>query len=116
MENNDSDLRSLLLDISDQLSDNNRASLGFLLRDDVPRRELDLIAKDNSAPMSPIWEELINRQKITADNVDYLIRHFGSIKRIDLAHRLRQYSQGTSSHDRAEQPAKSSNLFNRIDP
>jgi hypothetical protein len=116
MENDDSTLRILLVDISNKLSNDNRASLGFLLRDDVPRRELDIIARDNRAPMNPIWDELINRQKITADNVDYLIACFEQIHRIDLARQLRQYSQKTSLRNRVEQPARSSNIFNRIDP
>ena len=62
--------------------------------------------------MNIVWDELINRQKITADNVDYLILVFEKIGRKDLVRLLKQYSTTSVS----EQPLNSSSLFNRTDP
>jgi len=106
MDQDELRLRTLLTDIGDKLSNDDRARLTFLLANDVPRRDLDTISRDSRASMNLIWEALINRQKITPDNVDYLIAHFERIQRIDLVRRLKQYST----------TPKSSDLFIRTDP
>jgi hypothetical protein len=116
MDQDELKLRTLLIDIGDRLSNDDRVMLGFLLANDVPRRDLDLIARDSRASMNVIWEALIDRQKITSDNVDYLINCFEKIRRIDLARRLQQYSTAPKSEPSAEKTKNSSKLFTRIDP
>ena len=114
MDDQDLKLRTLLADIGDKLSQENRVMLGFLLKDDVPRRDLDSIGHDSRVPMSVVWEALINRQKITPDDVDYLIDRLEKIQRLDLVRILRKYTaavrtgQGAAPHN--------SDLFKRLDP
>ncbi|CAF2616943.1 unnamed protein product [Rotaria sp. Silwood2] len=116
MDPKDLKLRTLLIDIGDKLSNNDRVMLGFLLTDDVPRRDLDSIMRDNRSSMNIIWEALINRGKITPDNVDYLIRRFEEIRRLDLVRQLKQYSSASKSEISVEKPSSSSDLFTRINP
>ncbi len=116
MDESDLRLRTLLMDIGDRLSNDDRSMLSFLLSNDVPRRDLDTVARDSRASMNPIWEALINRQKITANNVNYLIVCFEKIRRIDLVRRLKQYSSTSQPERQTEQARNSSDLFVRIDP
>ncbi|CAF2444571.1 unnamed protein product [Rotaria sp. Silwood2] len=116
MDPKDLKLRTLLINIGDKLSNNDRVMLGFLLTDDVPRRDLDSIMRDNRSSMNIIWEALINRGKITPDNVDYLIRRFEEIRRLDLVRQLKQYSSASKSEISVEKPSSSSDLFTRINP
>jgi hypothetical protein len=116
MDQDESRLRTLLIDIGDKLSNDDRVMLSFLLANDVPRRDLDTISRDSRASMNVIWEALINRQKITPDNVDYLIDCFEKIRRIDLVRRLKQYSTAQRPENSSERPRSSSDLFNRYDP
>jgi hypothetical protein len=76
-------LRTLLINIGNKLSRSDRQHLGLLLGDVVPRRDIDTITGDNRASMDIIWEALINRQKITPDNINYLIELFEGIQRLD---------------------------------
>ncbi|CAF3761347.1 unnamed protein product [Rotaria socialis] len=116
MDQNSLRLRTLLIDIGDKLSHDDRATLGFLLANDVPRRDLDTIARDNRTSMNIIWETLINRQKITPENVDYLILRLENIRRMDLVRQLKQYSSTVKSENPVVKSTTSSDLFNRIDP
>ena len=117
MEEQDLRLRSLLIEIGDKLSNENRVMLGFLLKDDVPRRDLDAVAYDSRTSMSVVWDALINRQKITPDNIDYLIDRLEKIQRLDLVRQLKKYS-ATAGTGQASGAATShtSDLFKRIDP
>lgn len=116
MDEKDLKLRTLLIDIGNKLSNDDRAMLGFLLTNDIPRRDLDTISRDSRASMNIIWETLINRQKITPENVDYLIICFEKIKRLDLVRQLKQYSSSLKLDYPIEKPRLSSDLFNRTDP
>jgi hypothetical protein len=109
-------LRKFLIDIGDRLSSDDRDRLTFLLANDVPRRDLDSIAHDNRASMNVIWEALINRQKITPDNVDYLINCFENIHRIDLVRKLKQYSPGSKNETSVGKAKDSPALFFRHEP
>jgi hypothetical protein len=109
-------LRTLLIDIGDRLSNENRVQLCFILRGEVPTRDLDTVARDSHASMNVIWEALINRQKITPDNLVYLITCFERIGRIDLAQRLRQYSTAPRLGNSVERSNNASELFVRHDP
>lgn len=85
-------IRSILLQIDRDLENKERQQLCFLIgSDDVPRRYLDVIAKDGSAPMSNIWEVLFDRRKITVSNVSYLIERLEKLPRLDLADLLKNY-------------------------
>ncbi|CAF1101067.1 unnamed protein product [Rotaria sp. Silwood1] len=116
MDPKDLKLRTVLIDIGDKLSKDDRALLGFLLTDDVPRRDLDSIIRDNRTSMNIIWEALIDRGKIMPDNVDYLILLLEKIRRMDLVRQLKQYSSVSKSENPVEKPKCSSGLFTRIDP
>jgi hypothetical protein len=116
MDQNDLRLRTLLISVGDKLSSNDRVSLSFLLAADVPRRDLETIAHDNRASMNIIWETLINREKISVNNVDYLIRCFEKIGRKDIARQLQRYSTASNSENQVEKAKNSSLLFTRIDP
>lgn len=116
MDQDEVHLRTLLINIGERLSNENRAQLCFLLRGEVPTRELDTVARDSHASMNVIWEALINRQKITPDNLVYLITCFERIGRIDLAQRLRQYSTAPKLANSVQRSNNSSELFNRYDP
>lgn len=114
MDEQDLKLRTQLVEIGDKLSQENRVMLGFLLRDDVPRRDLDNIAHDSRMSMSVVWEALINRQKITPDDVDYLIDRLEKIQRLDLVRILRKYTAATRTGQGAV--PHNSDLFKRFDP
>ncbi|CAF3710036.1 unnamed protein product [Adineta steineri] len=116
MDPNELKLRNVLIDIDHKLSVNDRHMLSFLLDADVPRRDLDAIADNHRTPMNIIWEALISRQKITPDNVDYLIVRLDEIGRKDLARTLKEYSATARSNNRNEPLNNASNLFNRINP
>lgn len=93
MERPSFQLRSLLLKIDRQLTDDERKRLSFLIGpDDIPRRYIDIIAKDPSRSLTDIWELLFDRRLITSDNVNYLIERLNQLPRADLAELLKQYS------------------------
>jgi hypothetical protein len=116
MDSKDLELRTLLVAIGDKLSNENRVMLGFLLRDDVPRRELDDIVRDSRVSMVKVWEALIDRQKITPDNLDYLINRFNEIQRIDLVRQLQSYVNSTHSEYSTAPTNHATHLFKRYNP
>ena len=119
MDRSDFKLRSVLLEIDRQLTNNERKQLCFLIGpEDVSRRLLDVIAKDNSASMNDIWEVLFDRRKITISNVNYLIERLENIGRRDLVELLRNYcplpfslsaTPSTETRNEIEQRANMSN-------
>ena len=118
-------LRTVLLQIDQQLSNDERRDLCFLIGcEDVPRRILDTVIKDNAAPMTEVWEALFDRRKITIGNVDYLIERLTRINRVDLVLLLKNFCPvpfslsthplpPTESH--VEQQAAMSTLFAQVD-
>lgn len=93
MQRNDFRLRVLLLRIDENLSMNERKELCFLFGpDDVPRRLTDVVIKDPKQTLELIWETLFDREKINAENVNYLVERLIKIHRTDLAEMLREYS------------------------
>jgi hypothetical protein len=126
MERADLRLRSILLDIDQKLANTERQRLCFLIGcEDVPRRLLDVVAKDGSAPMNDIWETLLDRRKITTNNVNYLIERLEKIDRLDLVELLRNYcpvpfslsaTPSTDARNQVEQRANISDLFTTIHP
>lgn len=92
MDRSDFRLRSILLDIDQDLTNDERQQLCFLIgSEDIPRRYLDVIAKNGSASMTDIWEILFDRRKITVSNVSYLIERLEKVQRLDLAELLKNY-------------------------
>lgn len=92
MDRADFKLRAILIEIDRHLEDRERQELCFLIgSEDVPRRYLDVIAKNGSASMTDIWEILFDRRKITVNNVGYLIERLEKIQRFDLVERLKNY-------------------------
>ena len=93
MARSEFELRVLLLRIDEHLSTNERKELCFLFGpDDVPRRLTDAVIENSSKSLEAIWETLFDRQKITAENVNYLVERLIKIKRTDLAEMLRGHS------------------------
>ncbi|UJR25122.1 hypothetical protein I4U23_006481 [Adineta vaga] len=119
-------LRSLLLKIDQQLTNDERKRLCFIIGcEDVPRRVLEVVERNNAAPMTDIWEALFDRRKIAMDNVNYLIERLQKIERFDLAELLKncyplQFSLSAQpvpqSTNQVLQRAAMPNLFTRIDP
>jgi hypothetical protein len=66
--------------------------------------------------MNIIWEALINRQKITPDNVDYLINCFEKIRRMDLVRKLKQYTTASKTESSVGKTKDSPALFVRHNP
>jgi hypothetical protein len=126
MERSDFRLRSILLAIDEKLTNNERQRLCFLIGcEDVPRRLLDIVAKDSSAPMTDIWQTLFDRRMITNNNVNYLTERLVKIERLDLAQLLRNYcpisfslstTPSAETRNQVEQRANIPELFIRIDP
>ncbi|CAF1118262.1 unnamed protein product [Rotaria sp. Silwood1] len=126
MERSDFRLRTLLLQIDRHLTNTDRQRLCFLIGcEDVPRRLLDVIAKDGSASMTDIWESLFDRRKITTNNVNYLIERLGKIERFDLVELLKNYCPlpfslatipSTETKSEAKERRAHSDLFIRFDP
>ncbi|CAF1236862.1 unnamed protein product [Rotaria sordida] len=126
MERSDFRLRTLLLEIDRHLTNVDRQRLCFLIGcEDVPRRLLDIIAKDGSASMTDIWEILFDRRKITVNNVNYLIERLEKIQRLDLAELLKKYcpmpfslstTPSTETRSQTTQCITMPDLFYRIDP
>ncbi|UJR23747.1 hypothetical protein I4U23_026724 [Adineta vaga] len=107
MDATDQRFRTLLINVGNRLSMKDRQSLGFILGGDVPRQDLDTIARDSHASMNIIWDALIQRDKINFHNVDYLIRCFESIGRMDIVRLLKEYLQ---------EPAEPTALFRQFNP
>ncbi|CAF1142636.1 unnamed protein product [Adineta steineri] len=120
MEQNNFRLRSLRLDIDQQLTNDQLKKLSFFIGcKDASRRLLDTVAKDESTSMTDISEALFNRRKITADNVNYLIERFDLVKLFKNGCLVPFSLSATSivqNRNEVEQRAAMSNLFNRIDP
>ena len=125
MESSDLRLRSILIEIDRNLSNVERQRLCFLMDNDVPRRLVDVIAKDSSEPMTDIWQTLFDRRKITSDNVNYLTERLVKVGRLDLAQLLRNYcplsfslstTPSAETRNQVEQRANIPELFIRIDP
>ncbi|CAF1182111.1 unnamed protein product [Didymodactylos carnosus] len=80
------DFRGLLLHIHFALSDEDAKNLKFMVGNDIPRR---LENKD----LIEVFSELIQRNKISPDNFDYLIKQLETIERPDLAEHLKEYKR-----------------------
>lgn len=76
MEEQSMKLRPLLIKLFDELSDTDRRALHFAFGNDIPR-----IYRDRYTPLASqqILENLFDRNLITEQNCDYLIRIFEKI-------------------------------------
>ena len=93
MARSEFNLRALLLRVDEHLSTHERKELCFLFGpDDIPRRLTDAVINNSSHSLELIWETLFDRQKITVENVNYLVERLIKIKRTDLAELLKDYS------------------------
>lgn len=117
MPSNESKLQNLLLEVGDRLSNENRQQIGFLLRGEVPARLIEEIVYNIRVPMTGIWEALIDRQKISPENLDYLIGLLQGISRLDLVRHVKKYlSTIETDHETTTSQSNCSSLFKRIDP
>ncbi|KAI9517800.1 hypothetical protein NQZ68_000969 [Dissostichus eleginoides] len=89
---------SLLLDISNQLTEKQLEDLKFLCQDMLGKRELEKISSGVR-----LFRLLTERGKFGADNTDCLSRFLTEIHRQDLAERLESFkSQAGASEDQPE--------------
>ncbi|CAF1508023.1 unnamed protein product [Rotaria magnacalcarata] len=88
------EFRALLIEIFNQLSDNDRQSLHFVVGNRVPRN-----ARDDCTPSGSLrlLDFLFDQTLITEQNYDYLIHVFERIKCYEAAKRLRQHKLSTTS-------------------
>lgn len=85
MDEQDFRLRAEIIKIQDLLSDSDRTLLHFYFGKDIPRR-----LQDDGALSSALEavQALLDRLKISKNNVDYLINALNAIQRHDCAQRL----------------------------
>lgn len=79
-------LRALLIQLSDQLSDTDRNALHFYIGPYVSRKD-----RDDCTPTGTLhlFEILFDRSIVSDDNVDYLIRGFETIRCTDASEKLK---------------------------
>ena len=80
------DFRSFLINIFNQLSDDNRKALHFLVVDGVTRR-----VRDDCTPAGSLQllDSLFDHNVISEENFDYLINVFEKIKCYDISNQLK---------------------------
>ncbi|CAF4450515.1 unnamed protein product [Rotaria socialis] len=97
------EFRALLIEIFNQLSDNDRQSLYFVVGSRVPRK-----ARDDCTPCGSLrlHDFLFDQTLITEQNYDYFIHVFERIKCYEVAKRLRRDHPERFSHvSEEEQPS-----------
>ena len=119
-------MRTILLDIDEKLSNEERKKLCFLIgHGDVPRRTLESVTSNRSNSMVEIWENLFDRGKISISDVSYITERLHRLGRSDLVRLLDQYqsihfSITTQPTDPSPYWRRSrinpNDLFHRIDP
>lgn len=92
---NEMDLRALLIQFQDCLSDVDRCRLHFFFGDQIPRQ----IRDDSSINGTlHLLQTLFDRGLIDPDDLSYLIKAFRQIHRDDLSQRLQGSSSSPSFH------------------
>ncbi|CAF4380621.1 unnamed protein product [Didymodactylos carnosus] len=79
---NDYELRKLLLNTEFALSDDDKDYLIFVIGSDIGKRL-------QNSKLIDVFEALIERNKISSNNLDYLIERLEAIKRLDVAQYLK---------------------------
>ena len=79
-------LRAVLIQLSDQLSDTDRKALHFYIGPYVSRNDRDDCTSNGTLRL---FEILFDRCIVSDDNVDYLIRGFERIRCVDAAENLK---------------------------
>jgi hypothetical protein len=77
----DVDLRGLIVDIIDEMSDRERKTFVFLLGDDIPKRKRD-------AELVEIFEILMDRGRISSMDCSYLMNMLDKMKLTTLAYKV----------------------------
>uniref|UniRef100_A0A3Q1GKX7 DED domain-containing protein n=1 Tax=Acanthochromis polyacanthus TaxID=80966 RepID=A0A3Q1GKX7_9TELE len=85
---------AVLLDISNRLSADQLVSLKFLVRD-VGKRELEKITSGLQ-----LFQILMERGELSAENTEYLSKLLADIQRLDLADKLKCFDSQSGSHFR----------------
>lgn len=93
---------AVLLNISNQLSDDQLEQIKFMCRDMIRKREMETI--DTGIKM---FQVLTERGKLGADNKDYLCQLLREIQRHDLSEKLDGFESHSGSTD--NQPDKKEN-------
>ncbi|CAF3416770.1 unnamed protein product [Rotaria sp. Silwood1] len=82
------EFRALLINLFNQLADNDRQALHFVVGNKVPRKD-----RDNCTPSGSLnlLDSLFDRNLITGQNFDYLINVFEQINCNDISEQLKEY-------------------------
>ncbi|CAF1521052.1 unnamed protein product [Didymodactylos carnosus] len=86
---NDYELRKLLLNTEFALSDDDKDYLIFVIGSDIGKRL-------QNSKLIDVFEALIERNKISSNNLDYLIERLEAIKRLDVAQYLKEHKPSLS--------------------
>ncbi|KAM9318843.1 FAS-associated death domain protein [Pholidichthys leucotaenia] len=100
----------VLLDISRELSSNQLQELKFLVRDEIKRKALEGI--DNG---TKLFEILMERNKLSAENTEYLSDLLTKIHRPDLSERLRTFERDHEAVRYGTEPAETEKLNKATD-
>ncbi|CAF2853811.1 unnamed protein product [Rotaria sp. Silwood2] len=102
------DFRVLLINLFNQLADNDRQALHFVVGNKVSRKD-----RDNCTPSGSLnlLDCLFDRNLITGENFDYLINVFEQINCNDASEQLKEYKLRTIKTSIAEPMSSTSLLF-----
>ncbi|CAF0762261.1 unnamed protein product [Didymodactylos carnosus] len=99
--------RAILVKIEDQLSDDNRRKLPFLISNDISRRTRD--DKSGSSILN-LFDELFDRAKITSNDFSYLIRVFELLECHTAVEYLREHQEQVVTTPRLISPPEQVSL------
>lgn len=91
------DINAILLKISDQLSSEQLKKIKFLCKDDIGKKDMEKISAG-----SQLFQFLMERGKLSADNTDYVCWLLRNIDRHDLSEKLQNLD--AESEDIRDQP------------
>lgn len=91
------DINAILLKISDQLSSEQLKKMKFLCKDDIGKKDMEKISAG-----SQLFQFLMERGKLSADNTEYVCRLLRNIERHDLSEKLQNLD--AESEDIRDQP------------
>ncbi|CAF3413278.1 unnamed protein product [Rotaria sp. Silwood1] len=102
------EFRALLINLFNQLADNDRQALHFVVGNKVPRKD-----RDNCTPSGSLnlLDSLFDRNLITGQNFDYLINVFEQINCNDISEQLKEYKLHSIKTSIAASISSESSLF-----
>ncbi|KAG7221785.1 hypothetical protein INR49_028859, partial [Caranx melampygus] len=92
------DINPVLLKISDQLSSEQLDKMKFLCKDDIGKKDMERISTG-----SKLFQFLMERGKLSADNTEYVCRLLSNIQRHDLADQLHSLGESEEIQDQPDE-------------